>query len=306
MKSCIIENRQNRGSVEMNRALGEIIEGIVTDKNKTATYVQKDGITYELNEENEAALGEVIKGFAYEDKNGNNKLTSILPAATKTSFGWGTVVQSRHDLGVFVDIGLLDKDIVVSMDLLSKETFLWPKKGDSLFITLTQDKEGRLWGVPAEEALFFEEFVPGTKEEHNQDIEGTVFRVKLSGSLFVTPSNKIGFIHPNEREQEPRLGEKVNGRVIGLREDGVLYTSLLKRAHEALEEDAAMILEVLKRSPEHKIALTDKSDPEKIRTTLGISKAQFKRSFGRLMKMGLAKQDKEYTYYISNETETSL
>lgn len=290
----------------MNESLGEIITGVVTDKNDTATYVQKDGITYELNEENQAELGETVQGFAYQNQAGADKLTTVLPTATKQTFGWGEVVQSRRDLGVFVDIGLPDKDVVVSLDLLSNESFLWPKKGDSLYLTLIQDKEGRLWGVPAEETLFFEDFVPGTAEDHNKNIEGTVFRVKLSGSLFVTPSNKIGFIHPSEREQEPRLGEKVSGRVIGLREDGVLYASLLKRSHEALEEDAAMILEVMKRSPGRKLALTDKSDPDLIRSTLGISKAQFKRSVGRLMKMGLAKQDKEYTYDLSEETEESV
>lgn len=288
---------------KVNHSLGEVITGVVTDKNDTSTYIQKDGITYEVHGDTQHALGEIVEGFAYQDQNGSNKITQVNPTATKDSFGWGTVAQTRRDLGVFVDIGLPDKDLVVSLDILPSETFLWPKKGDRLLVKIIQDKEGRLWGQLAEAEVFLNDIVPGTKEDQNKEIEGTVFQVKMVGTFFVTTDNHIGFIHPTEREREPRLGEFVSGRIIGLRDDGILYTSLLKRAHEALEEDAAMILEVLKRSPGHKMNLTDKSPPDSIKTALGISKAQFKRSIGRLMKMRLVKQDTEYTYYIGEEDE---
>lgn len=285
----------------MNDSLGSIITGIVTDKNDKNTYIQKNGVTYELAEATDHEIGDMVEGFAYENKNDKNKLTTVLPTATKETFGWGTVELVRRDLGVFVDIGLPDKDIVVSIDVLPNETHLWPKKGDRLFIQIDQDKEGRLWGVPAEIDVFLDEIVEGSKEDHNQDIEGTVFALRLSGTLFVTEDKGVGFIHPSEREREPRLGEHVSGRVIGLREDGVLYTSLRPRVHEVLEEDAAMILEVMKRSPGQKIALTDKSKPEDIKDALGISKGQFKKSVGRLMKERLVKQDTEFTYYLGEE-----
>lgn len=289
---------------KVNELLGEVITGIVIDKSEKSAYIQKDGITYEVHEEKNYELGETVEGFAYQNQNGANKVTTLFPTITKETFDWGTVVQTRRDLGVFVDIGLPDKDLVVSLDILPSETFLWPKKGDRLLIKIVQDKEGRLWGELAEESVFTDALVPGTKEEHNQDIEGTVYLVKMVGTFFVTEDHRIGFIHPSEREREPRLGEHVSGRVIGLRDDSLLYVSLLKRSHEALEEDAAMILEVLKRTPGHKLALTDKSDPELIRATLGISKAQFKRSVGRLMKMRLVNQDKEHLFIVE-EAEIS-
>ena len=285
----------------MNRTLGEVITGIVTDKHDDTVYVQKNGITYELDEETSYSLGDAVEGFVYQNKNGQNKMTQTIPAASKEQYGWGSVQYVRRDLGVFVDIGLPDKDLVVSLDILPGEKSVWPKKGDRLYIRIEQDAEGRLWGVPAEEEMFFDKQVPGSKEEHNQPIEGTVFRAKLSGTLFVTEENKIGFIHPSEREAEPRLGQSITGRVVGLREDGVLYASLLPRAHEALDEDAAMILEVLKRSPGEKLGLTDKSSPEEIKQLLGISKAQFKRAVGRLMKKRLAVQKDGWTFYCPEQ-----
>jgi predicted RNA-binding protein (virulence factor B family) len=40
-------------------------------------------------------------------------------------------------------------------------------------------------------------------------------------------------------------------------------------------DDAAMILTFLERAQDHKIPFTDKSDPEAIKQTFGISKGQF-------------------------------
>src|SRR5690625_5222160 len=175
-------------------------------------------------------IGDTVQGFVYQNKAGRNKMTLKLPTVTKENFGWGIVEDVRRDLGVFVNIGLPDKDLAVSLDLLPNERELWPKKGDRLYLQMEQDKEGRLWGILAEEDLFLDKKVPGSEESHNQSIEGTVFAPKITGTLFLTEDNRVGFIHPSQREREPRLGEHITGRVIGLREDGVVYTSLLPRA----------------------------------------------------------------------------
>ncbi len=110
----------------------------------------------------------------------------------------------------------------------------------------------------------------------------------------------IGFIHPSERFQEPRLGEKVVGRVIGVRPDGVLNLSLKPRSHEVISDDALMILTFLERANDHQIPFTDKSSPDEIKQTFGISKAQFKRALGHLMKQKLIKQEDGKTILIGS------
>ncbi len=50
------------------------------------------------------------------------------PLRQVSTFGWGTVTDVRKDLGVFVDTGLPDKQIVVSLDILPEIKELWPKK----------------------------------------------------------------------------------------------------------------------------------------------------------------------------------
>lgn len=100
----------------------------------------------------------------------------------------------------------------------------------------------------------------------------------------------LGFIHPSERFKEPRLGEVIQGRIVGVRPDGILNISLKPRAHEIIGDDAAMILTFLERSPEQEIPFTDKSTPEEIMQTFGISKGQFKRALGSLLKHRLVVQ----------------
>jgi len=99
---------------------------------------------------------------------------------------------------------------------------------------------------------------------------------------------------------EPRLGEHVSGRVIGVRPDGVLNISLKPRAYEAIPDDAAMIYAYLKQRPGQEMPYTNKTPPEDIKQLFGISKAQFKRALGHLMKQGLIVQEEGLTKMTQN------
>ena len=284
----------------MNKDLATEITAIVTDENEKEVYAQKNGITYKVLSEIDTAVGDVIKGFVYLDKQDQAVLVTDMPAINKETFGWGTVVKVNRKLGVFVDVGWEDKDVVVSMDDLPAEGRLWPKEGGKLYLSIKVDDKDRIWGDLADEGKFFEDYQEGSKQMHNQDVTGIVFHLKKSGTYAITDDKYILFIHPSERDEEPRLGQEISGRVIGLREDGVLYTSMQPRAHEVIEDDALMLLEMLKRSEDHHIPFHNKTDPELIKKQFGISKGQFKRAVGRLMKKGLVTQDETGTKLIKN------
>lgn len=279
----------------MNKDLGTVVTALVTDKNEQAYFVQKSGVTYRLAKtevEGELDLGDTVEGFAYESMKKELSFTTNIPKSQVGHFGWGEVVEVRKDLGVFVDIGLPDKEIVVSLDFLSDIKSLWPKKGDRLMIDLTVDDKDRIWGELADEELMRSiARIPQGDDWRNKDVTGTVYRLKMVGTFILTDDYYIGFIHPTEREVEPRLGEQVNARVIGVSPHGMLNLSLKPRVHEALEGDAQMILTLLQRSATQSLPYYDKSDPDDIRDYFGISKAQFKRALGRLMKEGLIIQE---------------
>lgn len=277
----------------MNHLLAQTITGLVTDQNDKFYYIQKEGVTFALDKnEGDHALGEMVTGFAYLDAKQKPRLTTLPVTATQTDFGWGEVTDVRKDLGVFVDTGLPDKQVVVSLDILPEIKDLWPKKGDQLYVKLTVDKKDRLWALPALPEDFQKLAGPAYDNMQNQQLRAIVYRLKLSGTFVYLPDNKmLGFIHPSERYSEPRLGQELSVRVIGYRAvDRTLNLSVKPRSFEMLDNDAQMILTYLEGQGGF-MTLNDKSSPEDIKATFGISKGQFKKALGGLMKAGKVKQD---------------
>ena len=284
----------------MNTLLATFVTGLVTDENEDFYFVQKDGQTLALSkDEGEFQLGQAVTGFAYSDMKQRLRLTTKDISATRTSFGWGTVSEVRKDLGVFIDTGLPDKEVAVSLDILPDIKELWPKKGDQLYVKLDIDKKGRIWGI-----LAFPEDIqklagPAYDNMQNQELRAIVYRLKMSGTFVYLPDNQmLGFIHPSERYAEPRLGQELKVRVIGYRPvDRTLNLSLKPRSFEMLENDAQMILTYLESNGGF-MSLNDKSAPEDIKATFGISKGQFKKALGGLMKAKKIKQDELGTELI--------
>lgn len=278
----------------MNHLLATRVTAMITDANDRYYFAQKDGFTMALAKtEGAYELGQMVKGLVYLDSKQRLRLTTKDDVtASRSSFGWGLVTDVRRDLGVFLDIGLPDKEVVVSLDILPEMKALWPKKGDRLYVNLAVDKKDRLWAMPAEPQVFQKMAGPAYDNMQNQQWRAIVYRLKLSGTFVYLPDNNmLGFIHPNERFAEPRLGEEVMARVIGYREvDRTLNLSLKPRSFEMLENDAQMIMTYLQGNSGF-MTLNDKSSPDEIKATFGISKGQFKKALGGLMKAGKIKQD---------------
>lgn len=285
----------------MEQLNGVVFSGIVIDENDRSYIIQKNGISFRLNkEEGSYSLGEVVEGFAYYNQKQQACFTTKIPAVCH-QFQFCEVTGTRKDLGAFVDIGLPDKDLVVSMDGLPDMRSLWPKKGDWLMVRLIVDEKGRMWGELAEDSYFQAIAQKAPESVHNQAVEGIVYHVKMVGTYIITKEHYLGFIHPSERTQEPRLGETLHARVIGVRTDGLVNLSLKPRSYEVINDDAAMILTFLEKSPDGMIPFSDRSTPEEIQAKFAISKGQFKRALGHLMKEKKIKQENGKTYLLEKE-----
>lgn len=285
----------------MTHKIGEIISAKVTDENDKYYYAQIDGLTYEIDKselQKPLKIGGVVTGFAYENEKHNLQITKNIPDVRLGHYAWGEVTDIRRDLGVFVNIGLPNKDVVVSLDELPIIKELWPQRGDKLMITLRIDKKDRLWGELASADILQAVRIPAKPDMKNKQVKATVYRLKMVGTLVITPDYNFGFIHPDERQREPRLGEEVDARVIGVREDGVLNLSLRPRAYEAISDDAAMLLTLLQRSSTHSLPFTDKSDPKQIKKYFGMSKSQFKRAVGNLYKQRKITQNENGLFLV--------
>jgi hypothetical protein len=93
----------------------------------------------------------------------------------------------------------------------------------------------------------------------------------------------LGILYHNELFQPVKTGDQVKGYIKKLREDGKIDLSLEKQGYKKVDPVAAKILEQLKAA-DGELLLSDKSDPETIKSTLGISKKTFKKAIGALYK----------------------
>ena len=280
--------------------IGQTISAIIVEESERFYFLQKGEDLLRLDKtEGEHTVGDVVTGFVYVDKDDHRRLTTLEQKATNEHYGWGTVTAVRKDLGAFVDTGLPGKDVVVSLDDLPLEKDQWPKVGDQLYVKLIIDRKERIWGHLAWHEDFWNLAGPGYDNMQNQDLRAIVYRNKESGTFVYLPDNNmLGFIHPNERFSVPRVGQELQVRVIGFRkEDRSLNLSAKPRAYEMLDADRQMILAYL-QSMGGKMAFNDKSNPDEIKATFGISKGQFKKALGGLMKAKKIKQSPEGTELI--------
>ncbi|MDG4960203.1 CvfB family protein [Lactococcus lactis] len=280
--------------------IGQTISAIIVEESERFYFLQKGEDLLRLDKtEGEHTVGDVVTGFVYVDKDDHRRLTTLEQKATNEHYGWGTVTAVRKDLGAFVDTGLPGKDVVVSLDDLPLEKDQWPKVGDQLYVKLIIDRKERIWGHLAWHEDFWNLAGPGYDNMQNQDLRAIVYRNKESGTFVYLPDNNmLGFIHPNERFSVPRVGQELQVRVIGFRkEDRSLNLSAKPRAYEMLDADSQMILAYL-QSMGGEMAFNDKSNPDEIKATFGISKGQFKKALGGLMKAKKIKQSPEGTELI--------
>ncbi|MDV6378491.1 DNA-binding protein [Sporosarcina sp. GW1-11] len=223
-----------------------------------------------------------VEVFLYINRRGELTATAQLPTLTVDSFGWAKVIRFVRGEGAYVDIGASFEVLVNEADF-SQFADLWPQAGDQLYMTLRTDPGGNLFGRLVTEERIQESFTFADESMLNQNVKARAYRLLPVGSFLLTDDIKRIFVHETERQHEPRLGEEVDVRIIGVRDDGTLNGSLLPRKQDRLQSDGEQILSYLKQSG-GKMPFTDKSSPEEIDEMFQMSKGAFKRALGTLMR----------------------
>ncbi len=212
-------------------------------------------------------IGEEYSMFVYPSRSGKLFATPNIPEVTYDRVGL--------DIGFSREIPLLGED-------LPKVRSVWPKEGDELFITLRRDYSGQLFARLATETVVASLYSKAEKNMKNKDIEAYPYRLMRVGTFLLSKDGYKIFVHESERNTEPRLGEKVTLRVIGIKDNGEINGSFLPRAHERMDADGQAILDYIENNGY--CEFTDKSSPEDIKAVFGMSKGSFKRAVGRLFK----------------------
>lgn len=219
-------------------------------------------------------VGDPIDVFLYKDSNDRPIATVKEPKLTLGQTARLRVV-SVGKVGAFLDWGL-EKDLFLPY----REQTTQVKAGDEVIAALYLDKSERLCAT-MKVYPYLQKESPYQKDDV---VTGMVYEISHNFGAFVAVDDKYSALIPKkELYGELHVLQQISARVTGVKEDGKLDLGIRQKAHLQMSEDADKVLSLL-REKKGLLPLHDKSSPEQIRETIGMSKNEFKRAIGHLYK----------------------
>lgn len=223
-----------------------------------------------------AQTGDEIEVFVYRDSKDRLIATVHMPKLTLHSVARVCVAQVTQ-MGAFLDWGL-EKDLLLPY----KEQTRRVSEGEECLVALYIDKSDRLCATMNVYPYLSTES-PYAKEDR---VSGTVYEISDNFGAFVAVDDKYsGLIPKKELYGTVQIGDLIQARVTEVKEDGKLNLSIREKAYLQIEIDAQKVMEII-QSFDGVLPFTDKASPEVIRRETQMSKNEFKRAVGHLLKEG--------------------
>jgi predicted RNA-binding protein (virulence factor B family) len=221
-----------------------------------------------------ARAGDELDVFVHLDSDDRPIATMRAPRIALGEVAFLTVKDVTR-IGAFFDWGLV-KELLVPFAEQTRDVM----RGERHPIGLYLDDSRRLAGTMRVSEML------RSKGEFRDDewVEGEVWRVEPGIGTFVIVERAFVGLLPESEPHALVRGDRGRFRIANVLVDARIELSLRGHAHEELENDARRILELLSRPGGAKIG--DRSSPEVVRATFGLSKKAFKRAAGRLLRDG--------------------
>lgn len=221
-------------------------------------------------------IGDKIEVFLYKDSRDRLIATVNIPKLMVGEVGFLKVSQVTK-IGAFLDWGL-EKDILLPY----KEQTRKVREGEEVLAALYIDKSSRLAAT-----MNVYEYLRKDSEYKKDDIvTGMIYQTSDNFGVFVAVDNIYSALIPKkEVVGELRIGDTVQARVTGVKPDGKLDLSVREKAYLQIEKDAVKILQIID-SFDGVLPFTDTANPEVIKRETQMSKNEFKRAIGNLLKNG--------------------
>lgn len=218
-------------------------------------------------------IGDSIEVFLYKDSKDRIIATTNTPLLSVGGIGKLRVSQVTK-IGAFLDWGL-EKDVLLPY----KEQTAKVQEGDEVLVALYVDKSSRLAAT-----MKVYRYLQRTSVYQKEDVvRGTVYEIRQDMGAFVAVDDRFSALIPNrELYGEIKVGDVVSARVSAVKEDGKLDLSLREKAYLQIGKDAEKLVRLMEDGGA--LPFTDKADPELIRAKTGMSKNEFKRAVGNLLK----------------------
>ena len=186
-------------------------------------------------------------------------------------------VKETSKIGAFLDMGL-EKDLLLPFREQSHPV----RKGEKCLVALYVDKSSRL----AATMRVYSYMSSQSPYKKDDQVKGRIYEINENLGAFVAVDNRYyGLIPKKELFQDFHEGDEIEARVIRVREDGKLDLSVRQKAYMQMESDAVKVMQVIEEF-DGVLPFNDKARPETIRREFNMSKNEFKRAVGKLLKEG--------------------
>ena len=221
-------------------------------------------------------IGDELEVFLYKDSKDRLIATTKTPKLVMGQIAELTVSQVNK-FGAFLDWGL-EKDLMLPY----KQQLVRVNQGDSVLVTLYIDKSDRLCAT----MNVYPALQTDSPYQKDDQVSGRVYTISEEFGAFVAVDNKYSALIPKkELYGKVQVGDEINARVTEVRNDGKLNLSIREKAYLQIEKDAREILSIID-SYDGVLPFNDKVSPEIIKRETGMSKNEFKRAVGTLLKAG--------------------
>lgn len=221
-------------------------------------------------------IGDEIEVFLYKDSRDRIIATTNTPKIMKGEVGRLRVSQLTK-IGAFLDWGL-EKDILLPY----KEQTGSISEGQEVLVAIYVDKSSRL----AATMNVYKYLSKDSGYQKDDMVTGTVYQINEQVGAYVAVDDRYSALIPKrELFGDIKAGDVVQARIVEVKADGKLDLSVREKAYIQIEKDAQMLLGMLERL-DGVLPFTDKASPEVIKRETGMSKNEFKRAVGKLLKNG--------------------
>ena len=223
-----------------------------------------------------AKPGDEIEVFIYKDSKDRFIATRNEPKLYLGETAVLKVVQINK-VGAFLDWGL-EKDLFLPFKEQTKPL----NPGDECVVALYVDKSSRLCAT----MKVYPYLRKDSSYQKDDKVTGRVYEISQNFGAFVAVDDCFSALVPKkEMPKNLKVGDVVNARVAVRKEDGKLGLSLREKAYIQMNIDAEKVMKKLEELG-GVLPFTDKASPELIREQMDMSKNEFKRAIGNLLKAG--------------------
>lgn len=223
-----------------------------------------------------AQVGDELEVFIYRDSKDRLIATTAVPKLMMGQVAELTVSQVSK-FGAFLDWGL-EKDLLLPY----KQQLIKVQPGDNVLVGLYIDKSQRLCAT----MNVYPNLRADSPYQKDDQVRGRVYTISDEFGAFVAVDNIYSALIPKkELYGKVRIGEDVTARVTEVKPDGRLSLSIRDKAYLQMEKDAEEVLSIID-SYDGVLPFNDKVSPEIIKRETGMSKNEFKRAVGKLLKAG--------------------